>query len=406
MRILVVSNLYPPNAIGGYEVLCSEVGEALAAGGHAVTVLTSCFGGRPAEGRPVVVHQALQLLVSHTIYEPFSGSPALRRAMSGGNLAAFRHALDIAKPDVVFCWNLHGLDLEFLEGVCAAPVPTVVMLTDNWLASMLNPNFVAEYFRRGVYAPAGESLPFAAGRPAVKRSLAATAIFGSEFMRDFHAAAGLRFSSERVIHNGVALAPGAPLAERLPIGAAGDVRLLFAGRIVEAKGAHVALEALARLRAERPCGLDFSLTLVGDARDADYVARLRRIAEQADCHDRLRLLDTLPQDELPTLFASHDIYLFPSLYEPFSLTLIHALAAGIPTVASRVGGNAEIVVEGETGLLTDRNDSISVAAAVARLCADPTLVRRLIERAPPAAARFSIQRMVGAMEHYLKAVAA
>ena len=61
-------------------------------------------------------------------------------------------------------------------------------------------------------------------------------------------------------------------------------------------------------------------------------------------------------DSLPELFEEHDIYVFPSLYEPFSLTLIHALACGIPTAASRVGGNVEIVRDGVSGVLFKKGD--------------------------------------------------
>jgi glycosyltransferase involved in cell wall biosynthesis len=406
MRILSVSNLYPPNEIGGYEVLCAEVSEGLAARGHKVTILASCFGGRPADGRPVVVHQALQLVVGRTIYEPFAGSPVRREAVNRANVAAFLRCLDRVQPDVVFCWNLHGLDASLLERLCAEAVPVVIMLTDSWLAGTLNPAFVTEYFRRGVYAPPGIAYVPVAG--VAGRTLRASAVFGSVFMRDFYAAAGIRFRSDQIIPNGVqfSLAPAAMLRDRTRIGEAGTVALLFAGRVVEIKGVHVALEALARLQAERPARLDFTLTVVGHARDAEYMTRLQEIASRSGCADRVRFLDPVPQEQLFQLFQDHDVYLFPSLYEPFSLILIHALAAGIPTVASRVGGNVEIVADGDTGLMSERNDPASLSAAVARLCTDAPLRQRLAQGGAAKAKRFTLDRMLRAMEDYLAAVAA
>jgi len=101
------------------------------------------------------------------------------------------------------------------------------------------------------------------------------------------------------------------------------------------------------------------------------------------------------------LFQAHDIYLFPSLYEPFSLTLILALAAGIPTVASRVGGNVEIVHEDESGLLFDRGDAEGLARAVARLGADPSLRERLAVGGRRVSARFTFSRMIEGMDHFI-----
>jgi glycogen(starch) synthase len=403
VRILTVSNLYPPNAVGGYEVLCAQVTEGLAARGHDISVLTSCFGGRPADGRPVTVHQALQLVLGDTVYKPFEGSQIRREAINRANIAAFLRCLDRARPDVVFCWNLYGLDGGFFDRLNAEAVPLVVMLTDNWLAAALQPDFVSEYFVHGVFPPAGRhAVPPPVG---TRRLLRAGAIFGARFMRDFYASAGIGFQSDRVIHNGVRLAPAAgPLRDRAMIGHSGTVALLFAGRVVEIKGAHVALEALARLQAERPGGLDFTLTFVGDDSDADYRMRLSAIARETGCAERVRFAPAVAEDRLFGLFQDYDIYVFPSLYEPFSLTLIHALAAGIPTVASRVGGNTEIVEEGETGLLAERNDPVSLAGAITRLCIDAALRRHVAARGRETAARFTFDHMLAGMEDYLMTV--
>lgn len=407
MRVLIVSNLYPPNVIGGYEVLCAEVSEGLAAHGHDVTVLTSCFGRRPADETPIVVHQALQLAVGRTIYDTFPESAGRREALNRANAAALLRAVEIARPEVVFCWNLFGLDEGFLTRICTGAVPVVMMLTDNWLVGMTNPGFVGDYFRRGVYSRPGDDFRLDTRQSGTGRNLSASAIFGSIFMRDFHAAAGLRFRSHRVIHNGIqqpSLA-GLSLSDRSRLGAGGKVSLLFAGRIVEIKGAHVAVEALGRLRSERPGGLDFELSILGDTKDAAYLGRLRQSAADLGCLEQVRFLDPVPQDSLPSLFQAHDLFLFPSLYEPFSLTLIHAMAAGIPVVASRVGGNVEIVSDGDTGLLSERNDPVSLAAAVTRLSTDAALRSGVSARGMRAASAFTLERMLTSIGEYLAAAA-
>jgi glycosyltransferase involved in cell wall biosynthesis len=139
--------------------------------------------------------------------------------------------------------------------------------------------------------------------------------------------------------------------------------------------------------------------------DAAYLAGLRETVERQGLASSVELRPAVPEESLFALFQDHDVYLFPSLYEPFSLTLIHALAAGIPTVASRIGGNIEIVHERETGLLFAKSDGADLARAVAELAADPALRVRVSAGAREAAAGFTFDRMVDAMERFLGAEA-
>jgi len=273
---------------------------------------------------------------------------------------------------------------------------------------MHNPSFVSEFFRRRVF---GEEL-FAAPRPPgfvarllgwPRRHAGLSAIFGSEFMRSLHAAAGVYFQREAVVHNGVRLAScnGGNFRNRRMLAEPGTLRLLFAGRLVDLKGADVAVRAVPLLD---PSTLGVSrvvLTLVGDAQDAAYYARLTAAAAHSGRGGDIILQKAVPPEDLFALFQDHDIYIFPSLYEPFSLTLIEALACGIPTVASRAGGNVEIVTDGISGLLSAKGDPADLAHAVRRLAADPALRARLADGGRAAAAGFTTGRMVDAMERFL-----
>ncbi len=406
MRILVLSNLYPPNVVGGYERLCFDVTEALAQRGHEMTVLTSRYGGKVADYPGQAVFRELELLAGPDIYTPFPGSPEQRDAINQANLAALDRAL-AARPDVVFAWNLFFLDPSILARLEASPVRTVLMLTDNWLLVMRNPQFVADFFRDFVHGPGRFAPPpplgvvrriatrLGAGRGRTKLE----AIFGAAFVRDLYAAGGSRFDRHRVIHNGVKQAAHATRAvrDRSRLVEPGTLRLLFAGRLVDIKGAHVAVAALSLLD---PAALGVSriqLTLLGDAQDAGYMAELDAAIAQSGRAADITLRPTVPEADLFDLFDDHDIYLFPSLYEPFSLTLIHAMACGIPTIASRAGGNPEIVADGASGLLSEPGDPADLARAIGRLATDPGLRARLSSGGRTSAGRFTFERMVGEM---------
>ncbi len=418
MRVLVLSNLYPPNVVGGYERLCFEVTSALAASGHQMTVLTSRHGGKVADYAGQRVLRELDLLAEADIYTPFAGTPEDRAAINQANLATLDRVLAEGRPDVVFAWNLFFLDASLLRALEQGATRTVLMLTDNWLLVMRNPVFVSEYFRDVVHGErtsvpqpptpslwqrARRWLSAGDSRPANRLE----AIFGANFVRDLYAAGGSRFARHKVIHNGVRQGDyagdyaGAPRMDRSRLVEPGTLRLLFAGRLVDLKGAHTAVAALKLLD---PAALGVSrvlLTLLGDAQDAAYMVQLRAAIAASGREADIALRPSVAEAALPALFDGHDIYLFPSLYEPFSLTLIHALALGIPTIATAIGGNVEIVQDGESGLLFAKDDAAALAGAIARLAGDGTLRVRLAEGGRRSAQRFTFERMVGEMADFL-----
>ena len=424
MRVLFVSNLYPPNVVGGYERLCFNVAAAFAARGHDVAVLASGHGGRTAEYPGQRVRRTLRLLAGETVYAPFAGDAPARDALNRANLAALAEAVREERPDVVFAWNLFFLDRSLLEALGGCGVPVAAMLTDNWLAEMVRPGFNTAFFRDHVFgsvpfpqepAPApksgflvrllGQRGEAPAREPGLHLPMAA--VFGADFVRAYYDAAGIRFARHRVVHNGVPQEslPDAAFRDRTRLVRDGELRLLFAGRLVDLKGADTAVEALPLLLAAEAAelaGLEARLTVVGDGQDVAYVRRLHEAIARSGCADRIELRPSVPEAALFDLFQDHDIYLFPSLYEPFSLTLIHALACGIPTVASSAGGNREIVRDGESGVVFEKGSADGLARAVRRLAADPALRARVARGGRDAAARFTFEAMVEGLEAFLR----
>jgi glycosyltransferase involved in cell wall biosynthesis len=182
--------------------------------------------------------------------------------------------------------------------------------------------------------------------------------------------------------------------------APGWMHLLFAGRVVEMKGVHTILEALPEIIRRMP-QTRVRLTVLGDSRDRQYLKRLEDIVRRFHLDETVVFRPAVSESDLFTVFQAHDIFLFPSLYEPFSLTLIHALAAGIPVVASDVGGNREIVFPGRTGLLFARADVHGLARAVLDLADRPDLRRDVAAAGRKIAERFTFQTMVRQVEAYL-----
>jgi len=409
MKIQTLSNLYPPHVVGGYEVLCFHVMRHLSERGHQVSVLTSNYGNGHADYPKQKIVRGLELLAPRdNIYAPFTASEAERDAINRRNVAALRETLSHEQPDVVFVWNLHFLAPSFLEAIEQANVPTVYLLTDNWLAVFHKPRFVADYFSRLVYREASGGVKgFFKSRVRClvrhrKREvkMAGTSVFPSRFMQDWYRQAGLAFERDTVIHHGILPSPQAlsdSTVDRRRFIHAGELRLLVAGRIVPIKGVHTAIEAIPNIMKSFP-NLRVSLKIIGDDRDRPYLDSLKKLIRDLKLDDKVSFGPPVPEAELPGVFQDRDMYLFPSLYEPFSLTLIHALRAGIPTVASKAGGTPEIVRHRNTGMLFEASNPVDLARQVICLADDPALRSRVSRQGQQDANQLTFDRMVDQIE--------
>ena len=127
---------------------------------------------------------------------------------------------------------------------------------------------------------------------------------------------------------------------------------------------------------------------------------LRRLARELGIGDSVRFLGM--RDDVPELLPGLDTFVLSSLHEGLSIALVEALAAGIPIVATRVGGIPELVIHGQYGLLVPPADPGALAGAMAWLARDPEVRTRLAEAGPVRAADFGIQPAADRLvSHYL-----
>jgi glycosyltransferase involved in cell wall biosynthesis/predicted metal-dependent phosphoesterase TrpH len=154
----------------------------------------------------------------------------------------------------------------------------------------------------------------------------------------------------------------------------GDLLLVSVGRVSPEKRLDVLLEAFATLRGQHP-GARLVIAGEGPGRE-----RLEAAAPAG-----VRFLGLIEGDELADLFAAGDVFCFPSTTDTFGQVLLEAAASGLPAVAARAGGAAELVQDDVTGVLVPPDDAPAFAAALGRLAADPAL-RGELGRAARAAA--------------------
>jgi glycosyltransferase involved in cell wall biosynthesis len=179
-------------------------------------------------------------------------------------------------------------------------------------------------------------------------------------------------------------------------------RLLFVGRVSPEKGIHVLLDAFENVVESYPdvelkivgpierAPAEFIVALSDDAMTSnlssfygktDYVDQLKsRLSTAAG--ERVRFTGTIPHSQLQEHLEQADCFLHPSVWgEPFPLAVLEALAAGVPVVASRIGGLPESIEDGISGLLVTPDNSGELADAILRLVQDEELQRSMSQAA-------------------------
>lgn len=151
--------------------------------------------------------------------------------------------------------------------------------------------------------------------------------------------------------------------------------ILFVGRLGEEKGLSYLIKAMPRFLEANP---EAALLVIGDGPQRETATEL---AASLGVTSRVRFLGAVPNKSIPPYFWMADAVAVPSLREGLGVVLLESAAAGVPAVASAVGGIADIIEHEKTGLLVPPRDSDSLADALVRLTSNPKLSKRLVEAA-------------------------
>ena len=377
-RILVISNLFPPDAQGGYELTCGDVVRRWRAGGHDVEVLSASGGELPATSLHAPVPTRLQRL------------PVERRAQQ-----ALRAALG-RRPDAVSVWNMAGLPISLLATLATSGVPVVYVLADSWPVRSPPADPWLSAVQR-LPRPVAAALGRIASVPSALPPLGPTGrwVFCSRSLRDdvIEALPGDGpFDDVTVVHFGVDLGDF-PLVDA-PRDRSWGGRLLFVGRLDATKG----IDSLVRAMPLMP---QTTLTVLGPP-EAHHIERIRALIAEVGVGDRV-LVASAPRSTLAGHYRAADACVFPSEWaEPFGIVPLEAMACATPVIATGVGGSGEYLVDGENALLFSPGDPEALAAQVKRLAADRELRDHVTTRGLATAAAHTTERVASELlSHHL-----
>ncbi len=199
----------------------------------------------------------------------------------------------------------------------------------------------------------------------------------------------------RVLYNPVSTADyGTTRAGDLSRACEDGLRAIFLGRLsVQVKGLDVLCEAVRLLPDELP----LRLALIGPG---DHQA----LREELQPPPRVTLEAAVDRAEVPAVFGACDIYLHPSRSEGLGISIIEAMAAGLPVIASRVGGIPEAVVDGETGILVPSEDPQALADAIQWMVEHPEDRAEMGRRGRERAMLFDVHTIAAQLEQIYREV--
>jgi glycosyltransferase involved in cell wall biosynthesis len=396
MRILIVSNLYPPIAFGGYEVECAGVAEHLRAQ-HDVRVLTSGPTGVELPAQPEVWRDLTMLSD-----DAQGARHALRASVRA--VAAAREALAWS-PELIYVWNGSLIPQAALRVFADSDVPLAFRVCEHWFGGL----FVHDQFLR-------ELLP-ARRSPNRRAWAAACRLFNKRSSLRLDPTAPVRAAIcwnseaiermvatpqfvepvlERVVHSVPRYGDRYAAIVRAP---APEPQILYVGRVTPYKGVGIAIEALAALRAEH--AIPARLEIVGPE-DPDYGTELRRLAEQLGVADAVSWRGQQAPEQVAAALARAHALIVPSVWdEPFPLVTIEGALARVPLVAADVGGIGEGMHDEQHALLFKRGDAVAATRALARVLREPEQTAARVQRALQRARTFGFEPYLAAQGQFV-----
>jgi len=204
---------------------------------------------------------------------------------------------------------------------------------------------------------------------------------------------GISKDNIAVVYNGVATEDIATPARRQRMHRV--VKLLNVATFEQKKGQDILLQATEELLGE---GVPIQVTFVG--RSGPALKPLRDLAKSLNISGAVRFETDVPHEMIGEYYSMADIFVLPSREEPFGIVLLEAGLAGLPVVATRVGGIPEIIKHGSDGLLVNPDDSTELASAIRSLIEQPEISHEIAIRLRlKVAANFSWHH---AFEEYVK----
>jgi len=326
MKIAILVSMFPPKWLGGAEVATQNIAKCLVRKGNEVHILTSRDEGLPKESKEegffvhrifypkirilgVILFWIKSLLYLKKINPEIIHSQGIQMAVP-----CFLAKKFLKKSYVVYC---QGFDIylpwkfkRLISNSILKNAKVVIALTENMRSK------VQEIYNREVFIIPNGIEPKRFGN------------LSKEAMRN-------KLGTKKEEKN-----------------------ILFVGTLKSVKGVKYLIEAVGIVKEKVP---EIKLLLVGDGGERK---NLEKLVEELNLENYVTFIGKIPNEEVPKYMMISDVFVLPSLSEGLPITILEAMASGLPIVATKVGGLPEIVRERENGFLVEPKNSKEIAEKV------------------------------------------
>jgi predicted O-linked N-acetylglucosamine transferase (SPINDLY family) len=370
--ILVVTNLFPPQELGGYGRKIWEFSNGLCKRGHRLKILTgdahylqkAADAGEP-DLEPLVERSlVLQGEWKNGKTQQLGDLTFLRRAAEA-NKEKVLAAVTSFKPDFVLLGNFDFIGIDILKALVSTKIPVLHSLGNQTPGYHPQDSIESPLYR---IAPASDWLGKNLLEQGYKVSKLSTVYPGARVDRFFK-----QFL---------------PDIRRL--------RIAFAGLVMPYKGGHVLMGALNILQQS---GIEFEADFAGDSTDEGYIRTLMEFAQNNGMGAKVRFNGFLDRQGLAALFARCNVLVFPTqVPEAFGISQVEAMASGLIVITSGTGGTQEVIRHGIDGLVFEKGNAVALAQTLVALATNKELRDKLQNNSQKRAMQFSVTNSVVRIE--------
>lgn len=402
MRILLISNYYPPFELGGLEQNTREICLRLRNGGHKTSVLTSNHRADELQLSEKDVIRGLFLeSPDHIHYHP--RYILTHRLGERRNKELLNQTVESFKPDIIFLVGMWNLPISLAEEAeKLSPGRVVYYVASYWPTELdahtaywttNNEKNNQKYLKRILGWIAQRTLLNQKPRNCLNFP---HVLCVSNYMKQ-HLIKHAQIPADRmkVVNNGIDL-------DHFQIKDLSkndtNLKLVYAGRLSPDKGVHTAIEAIAIFNnRQRDDPAELSIYGKGSPIYEEY---LRDQISQNGMQDYVHFEGWVGRDQIPDILIEYDVFLFPSIWpEPLARAVQEAMACGLVVIGTTTGGTPEILQDGYNGLTFEAGDATMLADKISEITSDREHMVALGKAARKTVeAHFGLDRMVDELE--------
>ena len=353
MKILVISNYYPPHFVGGYELACLNTVNYLKNAGHEVTVLTGNFI------QESINFESIYRKLKYINYD----NPSFwdKHKVEVYNYALTKKLIKDLNPDLVYFWSLRLVSMAPAIAAEELKVNKVFEIGDFWMKGYFN-NSILSKIKRAIKT----FLPFTIGSKVDFSPAICVSKWIEEEMKEKYLS-----TLTYVIPNGVTVSQRKNKTLQEP------VKYLFCGRLDYSKGVDLALKALSNLKDKGVENFIFHIYGEGDNK---YLHKCRKIVQVLNLDKEVTFFGK--KQNIHKTYDKYDILLMPTrMREPFGLVIIEAMAAGVVVIAPNEYGPSEIISHNNDGLLFKRESITDLTNNILKIHQNLHLYHKLRDKA-------------------------